>query len=64
MLKLEPLEKTLDELADAEKVRRAQQLVSEPRLIGDHHYDNLPLAVKRWQGKWYEDKVKRKRDDL
>ena len=55
---LEPLEKTLDELADAEKIRRAQQLVSEPRLIGDPHYDNLPLAIKRWQGKWYEDKRK------
>lgn len=58
MTKLEPLEKTIDELADAEKVRRAQEKVFEPRLIGDHHYDRLPSAIKKWRGIWYEDKLK------
>lgn len=58
MTKLEPLEKTLDELADAEKIRRAQQLVSEPRLIGDPHYDRLPLRIKKWRGAWYDDRPK------
>lgn len=57
MKKLEPLEQTLADLEDAQKVRQAQK----PKLIGDAHYDRLPTALKRWHkggGKWHEDKRK------
>lgn len=56
--KLEPLEKTLADLEDAERVRRAQQTVSARCFIGDKHWDRLNPKMKKWRGKFYEDRRK------